>query len=117
MAVLKIPDAGLLLESSEDTMAGLPAQAFALNLDDSVIEDMIACVQDGQGITLSLGSSPVRLTLIPTPNVGVVLLVLGTIATTIAGCQNSNGCLASSTRRVQLSQNMHIGEQYLSSLG
>ncbi|KAK0731431.1 hypothetical protein B0H67DRAFT_549197 [Lasiosphaeris hirsuta] len=56
--VLNIPDSGLLLESSAKTMAGLPMQAFAITLSDSVIENMIECVQNGQDIQLSLGNTP-----------------------------------------------------------
>lgn len=57
--VVNIPDNGLLLESSAKVMAGLPTQAFAITLSDSVIEDMIKCVQDGGELQLSLGNSPV----------------------------------------------------------
>ena len=57
--VLSIPDSGLQLESSAKAAAALPLQAFALTLSDSVIEDMINCVQNGQDIQLSLGGSPV----------------------------------------------------------
>lgn len=49
---------GLLVESTEAT-AGHPTQAFALTLSGNVIEDMIACVQNGGDIQLSLGSTPV----------------------------------------------------------
>ena len=59
--VLKIPETGLVLDGSVRTMAGLPQQAFAVTLSDSVIEHMIECVQDGQDIQLSLGSNPVSL--------------------------------------------------------
>ena len=58
--VVNVPDSGLALESSAKAMAGLPMQAFAVKLSDSMIEGMIECVQNGQGIQLSLGSSPVR---------------------------------------------------------
>ncbi|KAM0335348.1 hypothetical protein ACHAQA_000393 [Verticillium albo-atrum] len=58
MASLKVPDAGLQLEGSADASVGVPLQAFALNLSDSVIEDMIRCVQNGEDIQLSLGNSP-----------------------------------------------------------
>ncbi|KAK0657550.1 hypothetical protein B0T16DRAFT_62770 [Cercophora newfieldiana] len=56
--VVNVPDGGLALESSAKAMAGLPMQAFAITLSDSVIEDMIECVQSGQGIQLSLGGNP-----------------------------------------------------------
>ncbi|KAM0288053.1 hypothetical protein ACHAQH_000121 [Verticillium albo-atrum] len=58
MASLKVPDAGLQLEGSSDASAGLPTQAFALNLSDSVIENMIRSVQNGEDIQLSLGRNP-----------------------------------------------------------
>lgn len=60
MPALRIPDSGLLLEGSgSKSAASLPAQAFAITLSDNVIEDMIKCVQSGEDIQLSLGSSPV----------------------------------------------------------
>ncbi len=65
---LDIPDAGLLLESCEAAMADLPTQAFAITLDDDVVEDLLASMDNGDGITLSLGSSPVsgRALVVPT---------------------------------------------------
>ena len=57
--VLNISESGLLLESSAKAVAGLPTQAFAIQLSGSAIEDMIACVQNGGGIQLSMGSNPV----------------------------------------------------------
>jgi len=57
--VLKVPESGLLLESSPKAMAGLPTQAFAVSLSNNMIEDMIQCIQSGQDIQLSLGGSPV----------------------------------------------------------
>lgn len=48
----------LVLSSSADNMSELPQQAFALALSDNIIEDMIACVQKGQEIQLSLGDTP-----------------------------------------------------------
>ena len=57
--VLKIPDSGLVLDGSARSMASLPLQAFAVTLSDSVIENMIECVQEGQDIQLCLGSNPV----------------------------------------------------------
>lgn len=59
--VLNISDGGVLLESSAKATAELPAQAFALTLSGSVIEDMIACIQSGGDIRLALGSSPVSI--------------------------------------------------------
>ncbi|KAK0751511.1 hypothetical protein B0T18DRAFT_426140 [Schizothecium vesticola] len=55
--MLNIPANGLNLESSTK-MVGLPAQAFAISLSDSAIEDMIKRVQNGEGIQLSLGENP-----------------------------------------------------------
>ncbi|KAJ9151749.1 Com1 regulatory protein [Pleurostoma richardsiae] len=54
----RIPEAGLQLESSADAVATLPLQAFAITLSDSVLEDMIQCVQNGEDIQLSLGGTP-----------------------------------------------------------
>lgn len=59
--VLKLPETGLELESSARSMATLPLQAFAITLDDDILEDMIESFQSGKGIELSLGQSPVRL--------------------------------------------------------
>ncbi|KAK4136538.1 hypothetical protein BT67DRAFT_183056 [Trichocladium antarcticum] len=56
--VLNISEGGLLLDSSAKAMAGLPSQAFAIQLSGSDIEDMIACVQNGGGLQLSMGSNP-----------------------------------------------------------
>ncbi|KAK4193446.1 hypothetical protein QBC35DRAFT_543398 [Podospora australis] len=55
---LEIPQDGFALESSASTMAGLPSQAFGISLSDSDIEKMIACVQNGDNIELSLGDFP-----------------------------------------------------------
>lgn len=60
MSVLAVPDGGLHLESSE-TSEFLPMQAFGITLNDSVIEDMINCVQSGKQIQLLLGNNPVSL--------------------------------------------------------
>ena len=60
MPSLKVPDSGLLLEGpGSKPSPSLPTQAFAITLSDNVIEDMIKCVQSGEDIELSLGSSPV----------------------------------------------------------
>jgi hypothetical protein len=72
--LLSIPDSGLALEGSAKAMAGLPTQAFGITLSDSVIEDMIKCVQDGQGIQLSLGSSPVSFLRTCNPSPPLLLL-------------------------------------------
>lgn len=61
MNSLKVPEGGLQLEGSAGKDASLPSQAFALTLSDVVIEDMIKCVQNGDGIQLSLGANPVSL--------------------------------------------------------
>lgn len=58
MNSLKVPEGGLQLEGSAGKDASLPSQAFALTLSDVVIEDMIKCVQNGDGIQLSLGANP-----------------------------------------------------------
>ncbi|KAF5024812.1 hypothetical protein F66182_3113 [Fusarium sp. NRRL 66182] len=58
MNSLKVPESGLQLEGSTGQDASLPSQAFALTLSDVVIEDMIKCVQNGDGIQLSLGAQP-----------------------------------------------------------
>ncbi|KAI1091842.1 hypothetical protein F5B19DRAFT_457146 [Rostrohypoxylon terebratum] len=58
MSALTIPDTGLLLESSANPNDNLPLQAFGITLNDSIIEDMIKCVQGGQEIELTLGSTP-----------------------------------------------------------
>lgn len=58
MTTLTIPDAGLHLESSAKMANALPLQAFGITLSDSMIEDMIRCVQDGEEIELVLGSEP-----------------------------------------------------------
>lgn len=53
----EIPSDGLKLESSASS--ALPLQAFAIGLSDCDIDGMIECIRNGQGIQLSLGSSPV----------------------------------------------------------
>ncbi|RGP70318.1 hypothetical protein FLONG3_7496 [Fusarium longipes] len=58
MNSLKVPESGLQLEGSTGKDASLPTQAFALTLSDVLIEDMIKCVQNGDGIQLSLGTNP-----------------------------------------------------------
>ncbi|KAI2468726.1 hypothetical protein F4781DRAFT_397171 [Annulohypoxylon bovei var. microspora] len=58
MSALAVPDTGLLLESSANSSDYLPLQAFGITLNDSVIEDMIKCVQGGQEIELTLGNTP-----------------------------------------------------------
>lgn len=59
MNSLKVPESGLQLEGLTGKDASLPSQAFAVTLSDNVIEDMIKCVQNGDGIQLSLGANPV----------------------------------------------------------
>ena len=72
--VFNIPESGLALESSARAMAGLPTQAFAITLSDSVIENMIQCVRGGQDIQLSLGSSPVSFLRAHTPSPPPIVL-------------------------------------------
>ncbi|KAH8195167.1 hypothetical protein TruAng_010673 [Truncatella angustata] len=57
MSVLAVPDGGFHLEGSEASEF-LPMQAFGIALSDSVIEDMINCVQNGSQIELFLGNNP-----------------------------------------------------------
>lgn len=60
MNSLKIPDNGVMLKGAAPKDVGpLPPQAFAISLNDSVIEGMIKCVQDGGDISLALGAKPV----------------------------------------------------------
>ncbi|TDZ60552.1 hypothetical protein CTRI78_v004911 [Colletotrichum trifolii] len=74
MSSLKVPDSGLILESSGASGNPVPPQAFTISLSDHVLEDMIKCVQSGEGLQLSLGSSPALLygssshTLVPLPD-------------------------------------------------
>ena len=65
---INITDNGLLLESPIK-MVGLPAQAFAVTLNDMDIEDMIERVKNGEGIELSLGPNPVS----RTPRIGALV--------------------------------------------
>lgn len=60
MDTLKIPELGLVLDGSASKEPGLPAQAFTITLDDSVVRDMVSCVKAGGKIELALGNSPVR---------------------------------------------------------
>lgn len=57
--VLSVPETGLHLESSTKSADTLPLQAFALTLNDNVIEDLIQRVQNGGDVKLSLGNVPV----------------------------------------------------------
>ena len=58
--VLRVPKTGLQLESPPDDVDDdLPTQAFVLTLDDSIIEEMLACIERDEDITLSVGSNPV----------------------------------------------------------
>ncbi|KAI1309814.1 hypothetical protein F5Y03DRAFT_58439 [Xylaria venustula] len=58
MSSLKIPETGLQLESPPSSRDFLPMQAFGITLNDSMIEDMIKCVQSGQNVELTLGGAP-----------------------------------------------------------
>jgi hypothetical protein len=70
--VVNVSESGVLLESPAP--AAPPLQAFAISLSGSVIEDMIACVQNGGDIQLALGSSPVSIeALWPVPIVVVAV--------------------------------------------
>lgn len=55
MASLTIPDAGLHLESSAKLANALPLQAFGITLSDSMIEDLIRSVQDGEDVGMVMG--------------------------------------------------------------
>jgi RNA polymerase II elongation factor ELL len=61
MNSLKVPEQGLRLESSPNGDTPLPTQAFAITLNDKIIEDMIRCVRGGEEIQLSLGAAPTLL--------------------------------------------------------
>ncbi|RWA05588.1 hypothetical protein EKO27_g9518 [Xylaria grammica] len=58
MSNLRIPDAGLQLESSPSSRDFLPMQAFGITLNNGMIEDMIRCVQSGKNVELTLGGAP-----------------------------------------------------------
>ncbi|KAI3322706.1 hypothetical protein HD806DRAFT_544737 [Xylariaceae sp. AK1471] len=58
MSILTVPDTGLQLDSSASSKDFLPMQAFGITLNDSVIEDMIRCVQNGKNVELTLGTTP-----------------------------------------------------------
>ena len=59
MPPLRVPGDGLLLSGSPGESESFPSQAFAITLSDDVIGDLVRCAQNGDGIELSLGSSPV----------------------------------------------------------
>jgi len=59
MAPLRVPDDGLLLIGEAGESPSFPTQAFAVTLDDDVIEDLIRCFENDDEIQLSLGSNPV----------------------------------------------------------
>lgn len=77
MSILAVPESGLQLESSTKSSNFLPLQAFNIALNDSVIEDMIKCVQNGDQIELALGNNPVsglfHNPLLPYPTVAVAI--------------------------------------------
>lgn len=61
MPSLVIPESGLSLGSSRNALSSKPGSiqdVFGLTLNDSVIEEMIRCVQNGKHIQLSLGEHP-----------------------------------------------------------
>jgi RNA polymerase II elongation factor ELL len=55
---LKIPDGGLLLEGPSGKDPNVPPQAFAITLNDNIIESLIKCVQNGENLELALGKTP-----------------------------------------------------------
>ena len=61
MPSLVVPESGLSIGSSRNasSKAGPAHDVFSLTLSDSVIEEMIRCVQKGKLIQLSLGEHPV----------------------------------------------------------
>jgi len=61
MSILNILDSGLQLESLPNSSEFFPLQAFGITLDNGMIEEMIRCVQGGQNVELTLGSTPVSL--------------------------------------------------------
>jgi hypothetical protein len=72
MASLVIPENGVSLGSapgnySKAGSSGLPA-AYGISLSDTLIEDMIKCVQNGESIQLSLGAQPVSFQSRPDPS-------------------------------------------------
>jgi hypothetical protein len=61
MLSLAIPESGLAFGVSRNgtSKPGSVPDVFGLTLNDSVIEEMIRCVQNGKPIQLSLGEHPV----------------------------------------------------------
>lgn len=61
MMALEIPEAGLRLQRPSSLAANTTAHppAFALNLNNAVIEEMIECFKKGKEIQLCLGDNPV----------------------------------------------------------
>lgn len=59
MNSLKVPENGLTLHGTSNNDTNIPPQAFAITLNDNIIEDMIKCVQGGNDIELVLGTKPV----------------------------------------------------------
>ncbi|KAI1324827.1 hypothetical protein F5Y16DRAFT_288864 [Xylariaceae sp. FL0255] len=58
MTFLEIPASGLQLDGPPSSRNILPMQAFGITLNDSMIEDMIRCVQKGQDVEIALGNKP-----------------------------------------------------------
>ncbi|KAK0118047.1 hypothetical protein ONS95_012357 [Cadophora gregata] len=61
MPSLVIPESGLTLHSSQGSPSkagSSPPDVFGLTLTDSVIEEMIRCVQNGKELQLSFGEQP-----------------------------------------------------------
>lgn len=82
--VVRIPETGLHLESSAKSADTLPLQAFALTINDNVIEDLIKCVQDGGEPKLSLGNTPVSAHSLLVPNGGGSIVPYCSAGRTIA---------------------------------
>lgn len=61
MNSLKVPDSGLVLNGAPDGEPAVPPQAFVVDLDDSVVDQMIQSARNGQDMHLSLGQNPVRM--------------------------------------------------------
>lgn len=61
MTVLEIGEGGLELDGSsiEGFDAALAMQAFTLELDDSILQGLIECAENGATMELALGEEPV----------------------------------------------------------
>lgn len=61
MNSLKVPEGGLLLSAPSGADSHLLPQAFVLNLDDDVVQQMIETTRRGEQLELQLGKTPVCL--------------------------------------------------------